>query len=270
MVLALCIIIPASIIPFSAHNKDDTTALPIIMYHHISTSPKCWSDYTISPSTFEGDLEYLRLQGYTTISLKQLISYTRGECELPKKPVMITFDDGYASFATYALPLLEEYNMRAVVAIIGCAADTFTETEDHNINYSYFSWPELEKLNNSPCVELSVHTYNMHSLDTRQGCKKMKCEDLAAYTLALNRDLEKIESRFTTYIGEKPVAFAYPYGFCCKEARNILTQRDYTLLFTCEECVNKLTGAPGDLLHLGRFNRPSSINREQFFKKLIS
>lgn len=269
-VLALFLILPATVISFSAKNKDEITYLPIVMYHHISTSQRRLCDYTISPSTFKGDLEYLCSHGYTTISLNQLLAYTRGEGELPEKPIMITFDDGQASFGAYALPLLEEYNMCAVLAIIGRCADTYTETEDHNINYSYFSWPELAELNNSPCVELSAHTYDMHTMNKRKGCKIMKSEDLEGYTSAFERDLELLETRFETYIGEKPLAFAYPYGFYCKEAKEILRERGYSILFTCTERVNKLTGDPEDLFSLCRFNRPSCIDREQFFKKLES
>lgn len=242
--------------------------LPIIMYHHISTAKKSLNNYIISPETFQGDLEYLNSHGYTTISLDQLLAYTRGECKLPEKSIMITFDDGYASFRTYALPLLEQYNMCAVVAIIGRVSDNFTENEDHNIQYSYFSWPELAELNQSPNVELSVHTYDMHTRDIRKGCKIMKGESLESYSFAINKDLDLIESRFATYLGEKPVAFAYPYGLSCKEAKEILRRRGYTVLFTCYERVNKLTGDPEELMSLCRFNRPSNIDRDQFFKKL--
>ena len=249
-------------------NNEVITPLPILMYHHINTSKKSLSDYTISPDTFEGDLDYLRSQGYTTISLEQLIAYTQGEDTLPEKPIMITFDDGYASFSTYALPLLNEYDMCAVLSIVGKFADTFTENEDHNIKYSYFSWPELAELNKSPNVELAAHTYNMHSCKKRKGCKIMNSENLDSYTLALKNDLETFENRFETYIGTKPLAFAYPYGFYCKEANSILRERGYTVLFTCTERVNKLTGDPEELLSLCRFNRPNNMNRDQFFKKL--
>jgi peptidoglycan/xylan/chitin deacetylase (PgdA/CDA1 family) len=268
--IAALIILPAIIITFSAKNKEEVTTLPIIMYHHISTVPKCWNNYTISPETFQGDLEYLRAQGYTTITIDQLVAYTRGEEQLPEKPIMITFDDGQASFAAYALPLLEEYHMSAVLAIIGTCADAYTKTEDHNIRYCYFSWPELAELNNSPSVDLAVHTYDMHSLNHRKGCKILKGENAEAYTLALTQDLEKVESCFEEYIGEKPIAFAYPYGLYCKEAKKILSERGYSVLFTCNERVNKLTGDPEELLSLSRFNRPNGMARDQFFKKLAS
>lgn len=250
--------------------SEEVTSLPIIMYHHICTSKNALNNYTISPETFKGDLEYLRSHGYTTISVKELIAFTRGEAKLPEKPVMITFDDGYASFGAYALPLLKEYDMCAVLAVIGQIADNYTKIEDHNIRYSYFSWPELAELSKCPNVELSAHTFNMHSRDKRKGCRISKGESLASYSLAFNKDLDELENRFQDYIGEKPVAFAYPYGFCCNEAKEILRSRGYSVVFTCYEHVNKLTGDKEELLSLCRFNRPNNIDRNQFFKKLAS
>jgi peptidoglycan/xylan/chitin deacetylase (PgdA/CDA1 family) len=283
--LAFCIILSVIVISFFEKNSvnneptimnqqitisdESITYLPIIMYHHISTSKKSLNNYTISPETFKGDLDYLRSHGYTTISLKQLIAFTKGEYKLPEKPIMITFDDGYASFGTYALPLLEKYNMCAVLAVIGRIAENYTNNEDHNIRYSYFSWPELATLSQSPNVELSVHTYDMHTKDKRKGCKILRGESLDSYTSAISKDLDLIESQFATYIGEKPYAFAYPYGFCCNEAKGFLRSRGYSVLFTCYERVNKLSGDPEELMSLCRFNRPSNIDRDQFFKKLI-
>lgn len=250
--------------------NEAATPLPILMYHKINTSPKSLNDYTITPETFQGDMEYLRSHGYTTISIKQLIAYTRGEYTLPEKPIMITFDDGYANFATYALPILKEYNMCAVMAIVGKYTDMFTEHEDHNVKYSNFSWSELVELSKSPNVELAAHSYDMHSLKGRKGCKIMKGESVSSYEMVFSRDLDLLERRFITYIGEKPVAFAYPFGFYCEEAKEILRSRGYAVLFTCIERVNKLTGDPEELLSLCRFNRPSNMNREQFFKKIES
>lgn len=267
--LAIFTLLPAVILSFSANNQAETVPLPVIMYHHISKDPKRLGDYIISPETFQGDMEYLRSHGYTTISIQQLLSYTKGETSLPEKPILITFDDGQSSFGAYALPILKEYHMCAVLAIVGRSADEYTENGDHNINYCYFTWPELAEMSSSGYVELASHTYDLHSLKTRQGCKIKKGESLTEYAAIFNQDLQLNETRFLSYLGEKPIAFAYPYGIHCKEAKQILCNRGYCVLFNCNERVNQLTGDPEELLSLCRFNRPNSMNREQFFQKLI-
>lgn len=272
VLIALCLTIPTCLFSFSvlAENAEESISLPILMYHHISAVPTCCGDYTVSPETLEGDLAYLRDHGYTSISLAELRAYGNGEGSLPDKPIMITFDDGQESFLRYGLPLFEKYDMCAVLAIIGRSADIYTETEDHNIRYSYFSWPALAKLSASPHVELAAHTYNMHKMEQRRGCKIMRGESPEHYTAEFGRDLSLTESRFQSYIGELPYAFAYPYGFYCNEAKNMLQERGYCILFTCNQKVNHLHGLPDELLKLGRFNRPNDADRERFFQKLSS
>lgn len=249
---------------------DDRMHLPVLMYHHISPNPKDCGNYTISPETFEGDLEYLRSHGYSTISLKQLVAYSRGEIKLPKKCILITFDDGYISFDRYTLPLLKKYDMCGVVSVIGSGADAFTNNEDSSNSFSFLSWPQLAELKKSKQVEIISHSYDMHSTEHRKGCKRMNHESREVYSSILNRDIDKTEERFETYLGEKPFAFAYPYGYYCIEGKKILCQRGYTVLFSCNPKINRLSGNPNELLSLGRFNRPNDIDREKFFKKVLS
>ncbi|WP_240975285.1 polysaccharide deacetylase family protein [Paraburkholderia aromaticivorans] len=66
-------------------------AVPVLMYHHISTSPGM---ITVSPEHFAAQMAYLAGAGYTTIGSAQLSAYLAGE-PLPKKAVVLTFDDGY-------------------------------------------------------------------------------------------------------------------------------------------------------------------------------
>ena len=73
----------------------DGVALPIVMYHGLSEDPAAWGDYVISPAQFEADLRYLREQGYTTVTVADLLAYVDEGTALPERPVMLTFDDGY-------------------------------------------------------------------------------------------------------------------------------------------------------------------------------
>lgn len=257
-------------IPVSAGAETaQQTALPVIMYHHILKSPDRWGPYVVSPETLEGDLQYLQEHGYTAVGVEDLIAYVDGVRPLPEKPVMLTFDDGQASVAEYALPLLEQYDMCAVLFIVGSYADTYTENGDRNINYSYLTWPDLAQLTQLPQIELGVHTYAMHSTDSgRRGCQIAGGEDSETYRQVFSEDLDMVEARFATYLDLRPQAFAYPFGLYCPEAADVLRQHGYRVLFTCEEHVNHLTGDPEELMCLGRFNRPNGMDRETFFAKL--
>ena len=247
---------------------DDTVELPILMYHHISTVPERWGDYVVSPETFENDLKYLSEKGYTSISLQELIAYADGVGTLPEKPVMITFDDGQRSFAEYALPLLEKYDMCAVAAIVGKYADDYTESGDMNVVYAYMGWPELAMLAEDPHVELQSHSYDMHSLDSRRGCAMMAGENEIDYEKVFSADMNLLNRRFEEYIGEEPIAFAYPFGIRSPTGKDLLLSSGCRALFTCDERVNHISRDPQCLYELGRFNRPNGANRYQFFLKM--
>ena len=265
LVCALCSVSAAWLVSAAG---EEPARLPIILYHQFNPTPSSWGEFTISPSALEEDLRYLSEHGYTAVTTRQLIDYADGRGELPDKPVLLTIDDGEESFLPYALPLFEEYGMSAVLSILGKYADQYTEQEDHNVRYSHFSWPALAGLQTSPAVELASHTYDMHGLKGRQGCRIKPGESAEAYRAVLSADLERVEERFLTYLGRRPDVFAYPYGFVCTEAREVLRQRGYRVLFTCQQKVNLLTGDPEELLDLGRYNRPSGVSSAEFFKKI--
>ncbi|MBR6521240.1 MAG: polysaccharide deacetylase family protein, partial [Oscillospiraceae bacterium] len=130
---AVCSCVLLLMLCLPSARAQQSVQLPILMYHHISTDPSRLGDYVVSPETFENDLKYLSRLGYTSISLAELIAYVDGRGSLPEKPIMITFDDGQRSFAEYALPLLEKYDMCAVAAIVGKYADDYTQSGDMNV-----------------------------------------------------------------------------------------------------------------------------------------
>lgn len=105
--------------PAAAPAQPAGQKLPIIMYHNISPNAGRQGKYTVSVKEFEGDLKYIKERGFTPILTQQLIDYAKQGKSLPKKPLMITFDDGFESFYAYAFPLLQKYDMCAVMAVVG-------------------------------------------------------------------------------------------------------------------------------------------------------
>ena len=181
---------------------------------------------------------------------------------------MITFDDGQLSVLEYALPLLEQYDLKAVVAVVGSFADAYTQSGDRNINYACMNWKDIRKLTESGRVEIANHTYDMHNLKKRRGCQKKDGESLSQYRSALAADFEKNRAKIQAATGVKPTAFAFPFGALSKEARKVLKAEGYQVMLTCTEQVNHLTGDPNELCNLGRFNRANSLDRETLFQKL--
>ena len=77
----------------------------------------------------EQDFQYLKEQGYTAVLPDDLIAYANGEGQLPPKPILITFDDGYYNNYSYAFPLLKKYDMKAVISIVGNFTEQYSEKE---------------------------------------------------------------------------------------------------------------------------------------------
>lgn len=231
--------------------------LPIVMYHHILKEQACLGDYTISPEEFRGDLQFLKENGYTPISMEDLLRYTQEGTPLPEKPVMITFDDGYESFYAYAYPILQEFHYPAVLAVIGRYADQYTDGPDHHIRYSHCDWTELQEMVDSGLVEVENHSYNMHqNQGGRHGAKKLPGESTEQYCQALREDIGKLQAEIGERLGYTPTTFVYPFGFISPEAKPLLRELGFSAALTCEEKLNHLTGDPEELYNLHRFNRP--------------
>lgn len=138
------------------------TELLILMYHSVLKDPAKTGMYVITPSRLEGDMKYLKERGYETVVTEDLIDHVYYGKQLPEKPVILTFDDGHYNNLAYALPLLEQYDMQAVISVVGKYTERYSENEDKNPAYAYLSWEDIITLVHSGRVEIQNHSYDMH------------------------------------------------------------------------------------------------------------
>lgn len=248
--------------------KSNGIRLPILMYHHVLDKSRSLNKYTVSPDEFESDLKYIKEQGYTTVVVADLINFCEKGTQLPEKPIMITFDDGYESVFHFACPLLKKYEMKAVINIIGKYADLYSECDDHNIRYSHITWQQLKQAVDENVLEVQNHTYDMHKNGKRNGIGKMRGESTEHYANAVGKDISELQERVKEKLGFYPTAFAYPFGTISKEALPVLKNIGFKAVFCCWEKVNYLTGEREELYHLNRFNRPHGKTTAEFFKNI--
>ena len=254
---------------FAAVNMTHTVPLPILMYHSVTELPE--RDFCVTPDTLEQDFQYLRSNGYEAVSAEDLIAYTNGKGDLPQKPVMITFDDGFYNNMSAALPLLEKYDMCAVISIVGMFADVIAPDSPHQEAYSYLTWEDLRQLQQSDRIELGSHTYNRHSNDTqRRGCAKNTWESEELYHETFQKDIDTLQTRFQEELQQVPYIFAYPYGFVCPESKSVLRDAGFLLTLTCLEETNQITRDPDCLYGLSRYNRPGNLSTEAFMHRALS
>ncbi|MBQ4086712.1 MAG: polysaccharide deacetylase family protein [Clostridia bacterium] len=242
--------------------------LPILMYHHILKDKGKQGAYVISPEEFREDLSYLKETGYTAIGTKELLAYQEKGEPLPEKPVMLTFDDGYLSYMEYAVPLLEQYGMKAVVSVVGSYADTYTENKDSNVSYAYLTWEDIRALSGSSHTEIQNHTYDMHKVSHGQkGCARLKGEKESVYRERFTSDVSAMQTLLKQYTEKEAVCFTYPFGFCCGEAEEEIKNMGFRMSLCCAEGVNLLEKT-SSLFMLKRFNRAHKRSAESILKSL--
>ena len=219
----------------------------------------------------ENDLKHIKDSGYKTITLTMLIDAVYNGSELPEKPIIITFDDGFETSNDYLVPLLEKYDMVAVVSIIGTLADFYSEIDDHNLTYSYLNWEEITELVNGKRVEIQNHSFDLHkSSGQRRGAKKINGESIESYTEFLSEDVGKMQRLTAEHTSWTPNTFTYPFGRYSPESKEILKNLGFKAAMVCEEKINYIDTENTEwLFRLGRFNRPHNMSSYTFFSKLL-
>ena len=239
------------------------------MYHSILKDSSRSNKYTVTPAVLEEDLKYIKDKGYTTVTIADLISYVYDNKPLPEKPIVLTFDDGHYNNYGYLFPLLEKYDMKAVISIVGSYTDKFTETDEANLNYSYLRWKDIKELMDTGRIEFQNHTYNLHSnTGKRIGTKKIKGETDEHYKSILKDDILKLQQEFEENTHYTPQCFTYPFGGISNASLDIIKELGFKASLSCEQGINKLTKNPNSLYLLKRYNRPSYISTYNFFQKI--
>lgn len=91
--------------------------VPILMYHHIDYVEDDKINW-VSPDSFEVQMKYLKNNGFTVLKLDELVEAIQQNQKLPKKSVVITFDDGYSDNYKYAYPILKENQFPATIFVV--------------------------------------------------------------------------------------------------------------------------------------------------------
>ena len=132
------------------------------------------------PEQFEADLQLLQENGFTVVSLDQVVRHLRTGIPLPNKPVLLTFDDGYAGHFEHVYPLLKQYQAPAVFSV-------FPGKLDGDVaGRSTLTWEQLKTMAADPLVTIASHSVT-HPPDLTQ----MTDQDLLYEVTESKRRLEE-------------------------------------------------------------------------------
>ena len=261
-VFFLCLMSGASEAP------SDAVKLPVIMYHSVLMDKSSRNDYVVSPDLFESDLKYFKDNGYTAVTVNDLIDYVYKNKALPQKIVMLTFDDGYYNNYKYVFPLLKKYNTKAVISPIAKLSEEYTAVGEENPSYGHLLEKNIQEMDASGLVEFQNHSYNMHSLSPRKGIGKKYRETDDDYRSAINNDITKAQDYLQRVTGKLPTAFVYPFGEESSTSLDILKQSGFLSTLNCTEKLNYITKNPESLYELGRFRRDNSESTAQLMERI--
>ena len=101
----------------STASTSEATAVPILMYHVITAAPPSarYPALFVSRAEFAAQMRWLASHGYHAVSLREVYESWRGRSRLPQHPIVLTFDDGYRSVHTNALPILRSHRWSGVL-----------------------------------------------------------------------------------------------------------------------------------------------------------
>ena len=198
--------------------------VPILAYHQINDIDK--NQLTVSVKDFDEQIKFLVDNGYTFITPEELVDYWDSQSQeesgtpdinkptLPEKPIILTFDDGYADMYKNVLPILQKYKAKATLFVI---------TDYLNLYPNYLTWSQARELQSSGLIDIQSHTLSHFNLI-----------DARLSTYEVRYQLYGSKQAIEWYL-KKPVRFiAYPEGKYTIEVEDLTKDVGYKAAFTVE------------------------------------
>lgn len=187
---------------------NDNRGVPVLYYH--SVDPTEGNEVTISPDRLRTQLQYIKDQGYTTLTMGELTEYILNNKEIPEKSIVITFDDGYMDNYIHAFPLLKELDMKASIFVIANGID----------DGYYLASSQLKEMSDAG-IDIISHTLTHPDLRN----------------MTYNQQLEEFKSSksiLENITGKEVTALAYPFGYLNDTSKQAAKDAGYTLGFTTD------------------------------------
>ena len=225
--------------------------LPILMYHQIVADGEETNSMIMEVGRLRQDFQWLADNGYHPVLPSELLSE-----ELPPKPVLITFDDGYRSSYELLYPLLQEFGFKAVVSIMVRMQDVGAD--------EFLTWDMCREMEESGLVEIGSHAYRLHNLDGRgglltkdgvNGVQRDPTESDEAFEARVLGDIQTSYDLIEVNLGHPPLFFAYPFGIRVPDAEAFIDGLfPITVITKPADTVFRTADLANGLHNLPRFN----------------
>jgi peptidoglycan/xylan/chitin deacetylase (PgdA/CDA1 family) len=221
--------------------------LPVMMYHHVSPKPGL---VTCSPENFRAQMQWLAKNGWNTLSMDSFAAALESG-ELPKKSVLITFDDGYLDNWVHAHPALQEFGLRATVFLITgwigegavrphCREPQAADVPSHpdamaaaaagHPDAAFLRWSEVEAMCAAGTFDVHSHTHSHTRWDRTIA-------DPVARVTALAADLAASRASLSARLGVAGPHLCWPQGYFDASYQQVARDAGFTHLYTTEHGV---------------------------------
>ncbi|WP_234123117.1 polysaccharide deacetylase family protein [Clostridium hydrogenum] len=215
--------------------------IPVLMYHSIAYEKN--NELRVPKEKFREEMQVIKDNGFTPITLDDLYSHFTNETALPPKPLIISFDDGYKDNYENALPILKEFGFKACAFVITCQIDDSTD----------FMTSAMLKEMEANGVDIECHTVTHPHLSALSYDKQLV-------------ELRDSKTKLEKLLNKKINYIAYPYGSYNSDTVKLAESLGYKMAFTTNEGpANKSQG----MFTLDRVY-VSNANSVDYFKKQIT
>ena len=218
--------------------------VPALMYHEIADIAATPSRLAVSPDVFADQLAYLGDAGFNAVTAGELSAILAGGGgELPERPVVLTFDDGYGDFYSQALPLLKEHGFTGTLFV------TTGWVGKEGEKKRMLNWRELADIERAG-IEIGAHT-----------CKHPQLDQLPENLI--REELYVSKSMLEDNLGLKVPGLAYPFGYSNAKVRRVAREIGYDYGYAVG---NAMTTDAADTFTLPRLTVRRATTMDDFRK----
>lgn len=229
------------------------SSIPILMYHRVEkvNRQSTVQGHYVSPELFKRQIRVLAAMGYETVHLSQL--FIKG-IHLPRKPIVITFDDGYENFLTNALPVLNSKKFVSTVFLVAnqMGGTNLWDSEKGDVVEKLMSYEQVVKAK-SKGTEFGSHTLDHFDLTAVSSEESW-------------RQIHDSKIKLERMLGFPIETFCYPYGRKSPQVEQLVKKAGYRLACSTEKGINT---EKTDRLALRRTNIRRDTSLPIFVLKLL-
>lgn len=250
--LMFCFILFA--LPCRATAEETADGIPVLIYHEVPETSGEPGETVIRLADFKAQMRYLFDSGYTTISMDELVGFMKGEGAAPKKPIVLTFDDGWKSQLN-AVPILDQFHFKA----------SFWIFPGKGTGEPYFNWDDVAAISRNPNFQIGSHSMT-HPWDRTSNLvtwSNGKVDGRGAGDVEY--ELKESQRILEQKLDRKVAYFAWPCGWYTDAMVEMARSAGYEALLTAEAGSNR---RGGDIFRIRRIFVDGACGLEVFKQTL--